>query len=207
MITFAEYLNLDWGDFTENAGGILRDLREDQDFCDVTLVCEDNQQIPCHRVILATSSPLLKAMIRSSQHSHPMIYFMGVKARDLARMVDFIYKDRVQVYQSDLTDFLTLAEMLKVKGVSGNVPRLDTNSDENYQQKENTNTVQVKNKTNYIETLNLINWRQNTSKQTFMILRSLCGKICLVTHMIQLVFLLSFLFLLLPLLPLTTIMP
>ena len=117
MISFAEYLTLDWGDFTEYAGGTFRDLREDHDFCDVTLVCEDNQQIPCHRVILAASSPLLKAMIRSSQHSHPLLYFSGVKARDLARMVDFIYKGQVQVYQLDLTDFLTLAEMLKVKGV------------------------------------------------------------------------------------------
>ena len=82
MITFAEYLNLDWGDFKENAGRILRDLREDKDFCDVTLVCEDNQQIPCHRVILATSSPLLKAMIKSGQHSHPLLYFWGGEGED-----------------------------------------------------------------------------------------------------------------------------
>ena len=96
----------------------MRDLREDEDFCDVTLVCEDNQQIPGHKVVLAASSPLLRAMLKSSQHSHPLLYFWGVKARDLARLVDFIYRGQVQVYQSDLEDFLNVAKMLKVKGVT-----------------------------------------------------------------------------------------
>ena len=65
MITLAENFILNWGDFTENAGGTLRDLHKDLDFTDVTLVCEDNHQIPCHRVILAASSTLLKAMIKA----------------------------------------------------------------------------------------------------------------------------------------------
>ena len=114
----AEKCSLAWEDFQENAGGTFRDLREDGDFCDVTLVCEDNQQIPGHKVVLAASSPLLRAMLKSSQHSHPLLYFWGIKARDLARLVDFIYKGQVQVYQSDLGDFLNLAKLLKVKGVS-----------------------------------------------------------------------------------------
>jgi hypothetical protein len=104
-------------DCQDNDGVTFCNLREDQDFCDVTLVCEDNQQIPCHKVVLASSSQLLKAMLKSIPHNHPLLYFWGIKARDMARMVDFIYTGQVQVYQSDLQDFLTLAELLKVKGV------------------------------------------------------------------------------------------
>ena len=70
-----------------------------------------------HKVVLSSSSQLLKAMLKSSPHKHPFLYFWGIKARDLASMVDFIYTGQVQVYQSDLQDFLTLAELLKVKGV------------------------------------------------------------------------------------------
>ena len=121
MITLSEYYTLDWRDFMANSGATFKDLREDQDLCDVTLVCEDNQQIPCHRVILAAISPLLKAMIRSSQHSHPLLYFFGVKSRNMSSIVDFIYKGQVRVYQDDLTDFLNLAEMLKIEGVSGHL--------------------------------------------------------------------------------------
>ena len=114
----AEKCSLAWEDFQQNAGGTFRDLREDGDFCDVSLVCEDNQQIPGHKVVLAASSPLLKSMLKSSQHSHPLLYFWGIKARDLSSLVDFIYRGQVQVYQSDLGDFLNLAKVLKVKGVS-----------------------------------------------------------------------------------------
>ena len=114
----AEKCSLVWQDFQETAGHTFRDLREDGDFCDVTLVCEDNHQIPSHKVVLAASSPLLRDMLKSSQHSHPLLYFWGIKARDLSVLVDFIYKGQVQVYQSDLADFLNLAKLLKVNGVS-----------------------------------------------------------------------------------------
>ena len=116
-MTFTEKHALVWEDFQKTAGRTLHDLREDIDFCDVTLVCEDSQQIPGHKVVLAASSPLLEAMLKSSKHSHPLLYFWGIKARDLARLVDFIYRGQVQVYQSDLEDFLALAKLLEVKGV------------------------------------------------------------------------------------------
>ena len=122
-MTFTEKCALSWEDFQKNAGGTLHDLREDVDFCDVTLVCEDNQQILSHKVVLAASSPLLGAMLKSSQHSHPLLYLWGIKARDLARLVDFIYRGQVQVYQSDLDDFLALAKLLEVKGVGEAQPK------------------------------------------------------------------------------------
>ena len=75
-----------------------------------------------HKVVLAASSPLLKAMLKSSPHNHPLLYFLGVKARDMASLVDFIYTGQVQVYQSDLPHFLTLVQVLKVKGVSWEAP-------------------------------------------------------------------------------------
>ena len=118
MNTPAEKFSLTWEDFPKNAGETFCHLLEEQDFCDVTLVCEDNQQILCHKVILSASSPVIRNMLRSSIHSHPLLYFWGVKARDLARLVDFIYRGQVQLYQSDLPDFLNLAELLKVKGVT-----------------------------------------------------------------------------------------
>ena len=123
MMPSAEKCFLAWSDFQENVVGTFCDLRDDQDFCDVTLVCEDNHQIFGHKVVLAASSQLLKAMLKGSPHKHPLLYFWGIKARDLASMVDFIYTGQVQLYQSDLPDFLNLAELLKVKGVGRREPR------------------------------------------------------------------------------------
>ena len=35
------------------------DLREDKEFTDVTLACEDGQQVEAHKVVLIASSPCL----------------------------------------------------------------------------------------------------------------------------------------------------
>ena len=49
----SEKLYLQWNDFKENAVGAFGILREDADFADVTLTCEDGKQVEAHKVILA----------------------------------------------------------------------------------------------------------------------------------------------------------
>ena len=48
-----EKLCLQWNDFQQNIKSAFGNLREDRDFKDVTLVCEDGQQVEAHKVILA----------------------------------------------------------------------------------------------------------------------------------------------------------
>ena len=52
----SEKLCLQWNDFKDNAIGAFANLREDTDFTDVTLACEDGNQMEAHKVILASSS-------------------------------------------------------------------------------------------------------------------------------------------------------
>ena len=52
----SEKLSLRWDDFQDNTQKAFGNLREGSDFVDVTLVCEDGQQVEAHKVILATSS-------------------------------------------------------------------------------------------------------------------------------------------------------
>ena len=81
-------------------------MREDPDFCDVTLVCEDGQQIVAHKVLIAAASPVIRNMLKSNKHSHPMLFFLGVKYRDLTTLLDFIYHGEAEIYETDLEDFL-----------------------------------------------------------------------------------------------------
>ena len=67
----SEKLFLQWHDFQENA---FVNLREDNDFTDVTLACEDGQQVEAHKVILAASSPFLQKLLGRNKHPHPLIY-------------------------------------------------------------------------------------------------------------------------------------
>ena len=66
MSNFDEKLCLQWNDFRENVSSAFGDLREDKDFTDVTLACEDGQQVEAHKVILAASSPLFDMYFRET---------------------------------------------------------------------------------------------------------------------------------------------
>ena len=109
---------LKWDSFLENLTRSFEDQTHNQDFSDVTLVCEDNQQIMAHSVILSASSPILQQMLKSFNHSHPLLYFWDIKHRDLVKLVEFMYSGQTTVYQSDLPYFLEIAKNLGVKGVS-----------------------------------------------------------------------------------------
>ena len=54
-----EKLCLQWNDFRLNISSAFGELREDKEFTDVTLACEDGQQVEAHKVVLIASSPFL----------------------------------------------------------------------------------------------------------------------------------------------------
>ena len=53
------YVRLQWNLLEENASSAFIDLREDKEFTDVTLACEDGQQVEAHKIVLVASSPIL----------------------------------------------------------------------------------------------------------------------------------------------------
>ena len=67
----SEKLCLQWNDFQDNIKSAFGNLREDNDFTDVTLACEDGQQVEAHKVILAASSPFFQKLLGRNKHPHP----------------------------------------------------------------------------------------------------------------------------------------
>ena len=94
-------------------------MREDNDFADVTLACEDGQQVEVHKVILAASSPFFQKLLGRNKHPHPLIYMRGMKSDDLLAIVDFLYGGEANVFQENLDSFLAIAEELQLKGLMG----------------------------------------------------------------------------------------
>ena len=114
-----EKLCLKWNDFQINVNSAFGRLRNDQDLCDVTLVCEDGKQLEAHKVVLAASSPFFLELLKQNKHPHPLVFMRGVKADDLSSLVDFLYYGEANVLQESLDIFLALAEDLKLKGLTG----------------------------------------------------------------------------------------
>ena len=115
----SEKLCLKWNDFQANVNTAFGNLREDNEFADVTLACEDGQQIEAHKVILAASSPFFHSLLKRNRHSHPLIYMRGTKSEDLLAIIDFLYFGEANVFQDNLDSFLAVAEELKLKGLMG----------------------------------------------------------------------------------------
>ena len=118
MTNSSEKFCLKWNDFQKNIVSSYHDLRKETDFCDVTLVCEEDKYIEAHKIILTACSPVFSTILKRNKHSHPLIYMRGLKAKDMVAIVDFIYYGEANIYEDDLGGFLALAEELQLKGLA-----------------------------------------------------------------------------------------
>jgi len=115
----SEKFCLRWNDFETNISVAFRELREEKDFFDVTLACDDSQ-IQAHKVILSACSPFFRNVLRRNPHQHPLLYLKGVKYKELLSVLNFMYMGEVNVAQEELNSFLAVAEDLRVKGLTQN---------------------------------------------------------------------------------------
>ena len=129
----AEKFCLRWNDFETNISTAFKQLREDKDFFDVTLACED-EQLDAHKVVLAACSPFFRAILKRNRHEHPLLYLKGIRYTDLAAVLNFMYHGEVNVAQEDLDVFLALAQDLQIKGLTQkNEEEKENNEEKNKQ--------------------------------------------------------------------------
>ena len=114
----SEKLCLQWNDFRANVNSAFGKLRDDKEFSDVTLACEDGQQMEAHKVILVASSPFFEKILQHGKHPHPLIFLRGFQSKDLVAVLDFLYFGEANVFQENLDSFLAMAEELKLKGLT-----------------------------------------------------------------------------------------
>ncbi len=109
-----------WNDFEANISTSFRELRDDSEFFDVSLCCDNGTDVvQAHKVILAACSPLFrKILARQKQQQHPFLYLKGIRLKELQAVLNFMYHGEVNVAQDSLNGFLAVAEELAVKGLT-----------------------------------------------------------------------------------------
>ena len=119
-----EKLRLQWNDFQENLNSSFKQLRNDEELSDVTLVSDDGGCVGAHKVVLALSSPFFSNILKRSKNSHPFVFLRGVKKDALLAMLDFLLKGETDVFQDDLDQFLSLTEDFQLNSliVTGSDP-------------------------------------------------------------------------------------
>ena len=108
---------LNWNDFQATVSRSFRQLRQEKDFFDVTLVSDDEIQLPAHKLVLSACSDFFKSILKANAHSHPLLYLSGVTSSNLSFILDYMYQGEVQLYQEQLDSFLDTAQKLRIAGL------------------------------------------------------------------------------------------
>ncbi|XP_043197098.1 protein bric-a-brac 1-like isoform X12 [Amphibalanus amphitrite] len=109
---------LQWNSYQTSVTSLFNDLRRDGELVDVTL-CAQGQQIKVHRMMLSACSPYFRDVLKGNLGTHPVFFMRDISFKDLSNIVEFMYRGKVNVAQSELGSFLKTAETLQVRGLTG----------------------------------------------------------------------------------------
>ncbi|XP_011631135.1 broad-complex core protein isoforms 1/2/3/4/5 isoform X2 [Pogonomyrmex barbatus] len=119
-----QHFCLRWNNYQSSITSAFENLRDDEDFVDVTLAC-DGKSLKAHRVVLSACSPYFRELLKSTPCKHPVIVLQDVAFSDLHALVEFIYHGEVNVHQRSLSSFLKTAEVLRVSGLTQQADQTD----------------------------------------------------------------------------------
>ncbi|XP_043209840.1 zinc finger and BTB domain-containing protein 45-like isoform X3 [Amphibalanus amphitrite] len=109
---------LKWDSFQGTVTSLFDQLRHDGELVDVTLCCE-GQRVRAHRMMLSACSPYFRQLIQENPCQQLVFFLKDTSADDLRAIIEFIYKGSVNVAQSQLASFIKTAELLQIRGLSG----------------------------------------------------------------------------------------
>jgi len=117
-----EQYHLRWNDYHSSLTKCFRDLRDNDEMLDVTII-SDGRTFKAHKLVLSACSPMFKGMLKKARGQQlpflqPIVFLHGVRHEDIEAILDFMYNGEVSVNQADLRSFLTVAEDLRVRGLT-----------------------------------------------------------------------------------------
>ena len=92
-------------------------LRNDTDLSDVTLICDDQEQIAAHRVVLSACSEFFKSVFHKNVQRDLVLYLSDMKSKEVNQILDYIYFGEINILQDDLERFIEIAQKLKLEGL------------------------------------------------------------------------------------------
>ena len=95
----------------------LQRFRHSGEFSDVSLVSDDGDTFPAHKMVLASHSQKLDRILTQLQPGPLSLFLAGVSSKELSSLLSFIYTGEVRVRQGDLVNLLRAAQTLQIAGL------------------------------------------------------------------------------------------
>ncbi|XP_070506265.1 protein abrupt isoform X5 [Chironomus tepperi] len=108
---------LKWNDFQSSILSSFRHLRDEEDFVDVTLAC-DQRSFTAHKVVLSACSPYFRKLLKANPCEHPIVILRDIRSEDVENLLRFMYNGEVHIGQEQLSDFLKTAHLLQIRGLA-----------------------------------------------------------------------------------------
>ncbi|XP_064553898.1 protein abrupt isoform X3 [Drosophila montana] len=112
-----QHYALKWNDFQTSILSSFRHLRDEEDFVDVTLAC-DERSFTAHKVVLSACSPYFRKLLKANPCEHPIVILRDVRSDDVENLLSFMYNGEVNVSHEQLPDFLKTAHLLQIRGLA-----------------------------------------------------------------------------------------
>jgi len=116
---------LKWNNFQACTSSSFRQFRENSEFFDVSLCCDNGTgtllpvTLGAHKLILAACSPFFQRILsRVENQKSPFLFLKGIGLDELENLLDFMYNGEVTVSSNSIDKFLTAAKELEVKGLT-----------------------------------------------------------------------------------------
>ena len=91
----------------------MQELRQSRYLCDVVL-CVDGHKFPAHKIVLAGTSPYLKAMFTNGmlETDQDVVEIRGLEAKTMENLLDFMYTSTIEITVNNVQNILQGASML-----------------------------------------------------------------------------------------------
>ena len=114
-------------------------------FCDVTLVSDDYQHFPAHKLMLAAHSPVLKTLLLNCpqlETSHAVLHVRGFSGQQLQHLLHLVYAGELVIDDAQVNDFNLLTSELKIENYE--YPGMPCNSIDGNSSSETLNKHKLK---------------------------------------------------------------
>ena len=113
-----------WNSFPDYLAESNKNLYDEKEFADVTLVSDDLTEVEAHKTVLSNASTVLKKLLKIKPVNHPILFLKGINGKDLDSIVQFIYLGETIIHEDRIQEFANIAEDLKIQELHDILPRI-----------------------------------------------------------------------------------